>query len=92
MICRKNLNSNFDRCVCSEHFLGKRKTYENNIQTIVPKKITAKVCKERKSRNSLRLEIPENEGELSEMKSEIEALKKKLHEKDLELQEIDLRT
>ena len=33
--------------------------YENNIQPIVPKKITTKVCKERKSRNSLRLEIPE---------------------------------
>ena len=79
--------------------VGKR--HENNVPTILPKTIKPIVFKERKSRNSFGLieknnqfnvdesidMTVENESELSVMKNEIECLKKKLHEKDVEMQE-----
>ena len=38
--------------VCSEHCDGRKKTYENNIPTIVPKIIEPNVFKEKKFRNN----------------------------------------
>ena len=55
MIYRKNFNPTSRHRVCSEHFVGGKKTYENNAPTIVPKTFKPIVFKERKSRNSLGL-------------------------------------
>ena len=37
MICRKNFNPSSGHRVCSEHFVGGKKTYEINVLTIGPK-------------------------------------------------------
>ena len=96
---QQNVNPTSGRRVCSKHFVGGKKTYENNFPTIVPKTIKPIVFKERKSRNNLELwknnqfnldessdMTVENESELSVIKHEIECLKEKLHKKDVETQ------
>ena len=55
MTCRENFNPTFGHHVGSEHFVDREKTYENNVPTIVPKKIKPIVFKERKYRNRLGL-------------------------------------
>ena len=54
-ISRKDFTPGKEHRVCSAHFEGGKKTYDNNIPTIVPKTIKPSKGKERTSRNSLGL-------------------------------------
>ena len=45
MIYRKKFNPSSSHCVCSEHFVGWEKTYENNVPTIVLKKLNQQCLK-----------------------------------------------
>lgn len=99
MIYRKAFNPTSGHYVSSEHFVGETKTYENNIPTIVPKAFKERmfksslglIQKRSKSKEESFLMFPENEseGEILEMKSETEVnhMKSKSYEKDLELHE-----
>ena len=51
-ISRKNFDPTTGHRVCSEHFEGGKKTYTNNIPTIVPKSIKPTKFKERTTNNS----------------------------------------
>ena len=58
-ISRKNFTPSTSHRVCSEHFVGGKKTYMNNVPTVVvPKTIKITERKARETRNSLGL-IPE---------------------------------
>lgn len=99
MIYRKAFNPTSGHYVSSEHFVGETKTYENNIPTIVPKAFKERmfksslglIQKRSKSKEESFLMFPENEseGEILEMKSETEVnhMKSKSYEKDLEFHE-----
>ena len=39
MTCRKNFNLASGHGVCSNHFVGGKKTYESDVPTIVPKQL-----------------------------------------------------
>ena len=56
IICRKNFNPASGHCICSEHFVGGKKAYENNAPTIVPGTTKPIVFKERESRNAWALQ------------------------------------
>ena len=102
MISRKNFKPTSGHRVCSEHFVGGKKTYDNNVPTIVPKIIKPTKFKERKSRNSLGLlqkDKPQEEKQenicsnasendlFNELKHEINYLKEQLKNKELQLEE-----
>ena len=53
-ISRKDFKPNSHR-ICSAHFVGGKKTYDNNIPTIVPKTIKPTVTLQRTTRNSIDL-------------------------------------
>ncbi|XP_065658624.1 uncharacterized protein LOC136083146 [Hydra vulgaris] len=57
-ISRKDFSPSSSHRVCSAHFQGNKKTYMNNVPTIIPKtvKLTARVP--RKTKNSLELSTP----------------------------------
>ena len=98
-ISRKNFTPSTSHRVCSEHFVGGKKTYMNNVPTVVPKTIKITERKARETRNSLGL-IPEialpttaddvsegNETNEERLANEVSLLKAKLE--DLEIQKQD---
>ena len=97
MISRKNFNPTISHRVCSAHFKGGRKSYLNNIPTIVPKSTKPKPVVERRTLNSSgikrKLISPvknteiyiERELSLEErLKKEVQYLKQKITEMELQ--------
>ena len=93
MISRKDFKPSISHRVCSAHFTGGRKTYENNIPTIVPKTIKPKQVAPRTSLNSSGLKrkllspVKRTSGELEEdisseetLAREVQLLKQKIVE------------
>ncbi|XP_057291809.1 uncharacterized protein LOC130614396 [Hydractinia symbiolongicarpus] len=75
-ISRKNFKPTSGHRVCSAHFEGGKKTYMNNIPTIVPKTIAPTPVKKRNTMTSLglkrKLPSPEKPKEINSLQTEVD--------------------